>query len=114
MSSVRGTGGDERRHVDRAAQFMPFAALTGYYDLIRAQERIAEARRELSQEDVERISRELAHVRRGSLVRVTHYADGSYVTQEALVSRFDPVERELSIARARIRFEDVWSVEVLA
>lgn len=31
-----------RRHVDRAAQFVPFAALTGYYDLIR--ERAAQAR----------------------------------------------------------------------
>lgn len=29
---------------DRAAQFMPFAALTGYYDLVREQERIARAR----------------------------------------------------------------------
>ena len=27
---------EPRRHVDRAAQFVPFAALTGYYDLIRA------------------------------------------------------------------------------
>ena len=27
--------GEPRRHVDRAAQFVPFAALTGYYDLIR-------------------------------------------------------------------------------
>lgn len=34
--------GTPRRHVDRAAQFVPFAALTGYYDLIR--ERAAQAR----------------------------------------------------------------------
>ena len=27
--------GEPLRHVDRAAQFVPFAALTGYYDLIR-------------------------------------------------------------------------------
>ena len=25
---------EPRRHADRAAQFMPFAALTGYYDLV--------------------------------------------------------------------------------
>lgn len=30
-----GYDGAPRRHVDRAAQFMPFAALTGYYDLVR-------------------------------------------------------------------------------
>lgn len=33
-STDHAAGG--RRHADRAAQFMPFAALTGYYDLIRA------------------------------------------------------------------------------
>ena len=26
---------DGQRHADRAAQFIPFAALTGYYDLVR-------------------------------------------------------------------------------
>lgn len=31
-----GRAADGRRHADRAAQFMPFAALTGYYDLIRS------------------------------------------------------------------------------
>ena len=31
-----GRATDGRRHADRAAQFMPFAALTGYYDLIRS------------------------------------------------------------------------------
>lgn len=38
-----GYDGAPRRHVDRAAQFMPFAALTGYYDLVR--QRAEEANR---------------------------------------------------------------------
>lgn len=35
QASLGYDGGPPRRHVDRAAQFMPFAALTGYYDLVR-------------------------------------------------------------------------------
>lgn len=34
---MRETPTDTQRHADRAAQFMPFAALTGYYDLVREQ-----------------------------------------------------------------------------
>ena len=34
-----------KAHVDRARQFMPFAALTGYFDLIQARQRIAAAGR---------------------------------------------------------------------
>ena len=113
MSRRRG-GGSGRGSVDRAAQFMPFAALTGYYDLVRACERVSEPRREPGEDEAARISAELARVRRGQLVRVTHYADGAYVTQEGMVARVDEAARELTVVRTRIRFDDVWSVEVLS
>ena len=35
---------------NRAAQFMPFAALTGYYELVRKQEITVEQKRELTEE----------------------------------------------------------------
>ena len=38
----------------------PFAALTGYYDLVRERERVTEPRREPSEEESARISGELA------------------------------------------------------
>ena len=38
---------------DRAAQFMPFAALTGYEDLIRESSRITKSRIELSETEIE-------------------------------------------------------------
>ena len=37
-----------QRHADRAMQFAPFAALKGYYEDVRIQERITEPRKELS------------------------------------------------------------------
>ena len=110
MSRVEGP----RRHADRAAQFMPFAALTGYYDLVRERERVVEPRREPSEEEAARISAELAAVRKGQLVRVTHYERDAYVTTEGIVTRVDPVTRELTVVRRRIAFDDVWRVEPLA
>ncbi len=102
-----------RRHADRAAQFMPFAALTGYYDLVRAQERVSESRREPSEEDEARISSELARVRPRELVRVTHYDRDAYVMTEGVVTHVDLAARELTVVRTRIRFDDVWGVEPL-
>ena len=101
---------EPRRHADRAAQFMPFAALTGYYDLVRERERVTEPRREPSEEEEARISAELAAVRKGQLVRVTHYERDAYVTTEGVVTSMDPVARELTVVRRRIGFDDVWSV----
>lgn len=102
--------GGPRRHAERAAQFMPFAALTGYYDLVRERERVTELRREPSEEEAARISDELAAVRKERLVRVTHYEHGAYVTTEGIVTGMDPVARELTVVRRRIRFDDIWSV----
>ena len=101
---------EPRRHADRAAQFMPFAALTGYYDLVRERERMTEPRREPSEEEAARISTELATVRRGQLVRVTHYDRDAYVTTEGIVTRVDPVARELTVVQRRISFDDIWHV----
>ncbi len=105
---------EPRSHADRAAQFMPFAALTGYYDLVRERERVTEPRREPSEEESARISAELAAVRKGRLVRVTHYEHDAYVTTEGIVTGVDPAARELAIVRRRIAFDDVWRVESLA
>ena len=102
--------GGPRRHAERAAQFMPFAALTGYYDLVRERERVTEPRREPSEEEAARISEELAAVRKGRLVRVNHYERDAYVTTEGIVTGMDPVARELTVVRRRIRFDDIWSV----
>ena len=95
---------EPRRHADRAAQFMPFAALTGYY------ERVSEPRREPSEEEAARISAELSAVRKGQLVRVTHYERDAYVTTEGIATCVDPVARELAVVRRRIAFDDVWRV----
>lgn len=110
MSRGASGGGAPRRHAERAAQFMPFAALTGYYDLVREQERTVEPRREVTDERAERVSSELARLRRGDLARVTSYEDGAYVTREGVVARVDVAARELQVVRARVRFADLWEV----
>jgi len=48
-----------RRIPDRAMQFAPFAALKGYYESIRKQERITEPRKLLSEDEAETISNTL-------------------------------------------------------
>lgn len=44
---------------NRAAQFMPFAALTGYYELVRKQEITVEQKRELTGEKALELSQKL-------------------------------------------------------
>ena len=52
---------------DRAAQFAPFAALTGYGEMIQEQSRLTQPEKELSEEVQEALQRKLhflgAHIR---------------------------------------------------
>ena len=58
---------ERRPRADRAQQFMPFAALKGYYDLIRERERVAEPKRELTDEQALELSRKLSQLKRREL-----------------------------------------------
>ena len=75
-----------RSSPDRAMQFAPFAALKGYYETVRMQERITQPRKELSEDDSEIISNTLNNLSVGMAVRVRYYDIDSYVTIEGIVT----------------------------
>ena len=97
-------------NAERARQFMPFAALRGFEELIREQERKPEPRRTLSEEDATVLSRKLAHIRRGMVVCVTHYDKTAYRTTIGMVSDIDFATRSLRIVMTLIRFDDISDV----
>lgn len=114
-SLERGDGRPQRRadgrpRASRAAQFMPFAALTGYYDLVREQERIVEPRHELTEEEAEELSRTIMQVRRGDLVRITYYDRGGYKTRAGVVNAIEPERRRLRLGTDTIPFDDIWKL----
>lgn len=104
----RAANGKQR--AGRARQFLPFAALRGYYDLLREQERVVEPRRDLPQEEIERISRAIAQLRKGDLVRVTHYDVDAYATTEGVVTRIDIAGKAIDIVKRRIAFDDILDI----
>ena len=101
---------ERRPRADRAQQFMPFAALRGYYDLIRERERTAEPRRELTEEQALELSQRLAQVERRKMASVVYYDGEAYVTVRGLVSDIDLAARTLTVVRTRIPFDDIWEI----
>ena len=92
-------------HADRARQFMPFAALTGYYDLVEARARTAQPFHELTEDEAAVLSRRMAAVRKGSMVDITYYDRDAYVHRQGVVSRIDEVERALWVVKERVSFD---------
>ena len=86
---------ERRPRADRAQQFMPFAALKGYYDLIRERERVVEPKRELTDEQALELS------------CIVHYDGEAYVTARGLVSDIDLAARTVTVVRTRIPLDDI-------
>lgn len=91
--------------LDRAAQFSPFAALTGYDDAVKETARLTDQRVELSDDELaaldERLRLVLAWENDPPLVSVTWFQPdqrkegGSYVTTQGRIRKVDELKRVL-------------------
>ena len=96
---------------DRAAQFSPFAALTGYEDVIEESGRLTQSAVELTEGSIQQINEKLQILAQNShlnpQVTVTYFepdqrkAGGSYVTVTGYVKRIDPYEQILRLTDGR-------------
>lgn len=100
----------ERKHMSlyaRAAQFAPFAALSGYDDMVREESRITDTEHELSEYEADMLNRKLSVIKQLSgndappEVTVTYFvpdkykSGGEYTSITALVKAVDITQRKL-------------------
>lgn len=100
---------------NRAAQFAPFAALTGHNAAITEAARLTEAEQELSESDAEVLNRKLAYLQsldEKPTISVTYFVPddkkegGSYHTATGIVKSVEPDEGVL-------QFEDGTGIPVI-
>ena len=97
---------------NRAAQFMPFAALTGYYELVRKQEITVEPKRELTEEKALMLSKKLEGLKRGDLVRVTYYDTYGYRSRTGILAEALPAFKLLKLRAIAIDFDAIQDIEL--
>lgn len=100
------------KKADRARQFMPFAALTGYYEVIKQREKIIEPRKELSEDEAEILSDKLNKVQKGMLITLTYYKEDCYEILTGLVSNIDSIYRTITIVKTKIAIDDVCDIRI--
>ncbi len=106
---------------NRAAQFAPFAALTGYEDAVKETARLTDEKIVLTEEQLARVNRvlsEIYHRRdRGTRYEVVCFvADakkqgGAYVTRCNTVKDINPATKALILSdRTAIAFDDILTI----
>ena len=96
---------------DRAKQFMPFAALKGYYEMILAQEEGYEPERELCDDDVTELSAKILKLKKGQSVKIEYYKNYSYTSIKGVISKLDFDLKYLWVDEEKIWFDDVSDIE---
>lgn len=98
-------------HDDRARQFMPFAALKGYHDLVHEREQVRVAQRDVTDEQARALSHSLSRLSKGDATNITHYEDGKYLTTCGTVLEVNETLRTMSIGGRDISFDDIVAID---
>ena len=98
---------------DRARQFLPFDALKGFKDLIKEVERVKVNKKELTEENIERLSKTILSLEKGMMVKVIYFEQDDYLKLEGIVSKIDITNRFIMIVKKRISLDDIFEIEVV-
>lgn len=95
---------------NRAKQFIPFAALKGYEEALRAKEKIVVSKIELSDEKKEELNRKLQQIQKNDIITVVYFHKDEYLQMEGMVARVDKDARILKVVNMKIAFSNIYDL----
>ena len=106
--------------LERAAQFAPFAALTGYDEAVMETARLVDEKIELSEDEREYLDEQTKKIREipEREIAVTYFiadkrkSGGAYLTARGFVKKIDEIERVLVLTSGeRIPLYDIFDID---
>lgn len=108
--------------MDRAARFAPFAAITGYEEMVLEESRVTEDRIDLDEETLSLLNEKLSMIQEflyeEPQIKITYFepdkkkTGGAYVSITGVVKRIDEYERLVIMTDGKkIRIEDIYGLE---
>ena len=98
--------------LERAKIFMPFDALKGLRDSLKEKEKVVTKKVDLTQDDIEEISKTLSRLKKKQMVSVTYYDGENYTKIVGLVAKIDTINKILTIVQTSIKFEDILEISI--
>lgn len=102
----------QQTRADRAKQFAPFDALTGFREALARKERIVVPRKELCEEEKEQLDFKFQQISPRDMVTIIYYDQGEYVKITGKVSKYSACDRVLYIVNSRIHFSDIVEIHL--
>ncbi len=99
--------------LQRAKQFMPFAALKGFQELLEETTQYKESRKELSEEQLEVLDRQCKDLVIGNLVSVVYHNGRAYDTVQGRLQRVDAVYRTMTVGEVTVPMSHIVRVTTI-
>lgn len=100
---------------NRAAQFAPFDSLKGLHEELRArEEKLSRCeKRELSEEDMERLSEVIMQIEKGMTVEAVYYRGGRYHSISGCLKEKNVVMKYITVEDVRITFSVLQDLKIV-
>ncbi len=104
-----------REKVDRAAQFAPFDALKGLQEELRKREEEHSRldKKELSDEEIEEISKTIVKLEKGDRVRALFFYLGRYVELSGILIDKNTTYKYITVDDSKLFFDDIVKLEII-
>lgn len=99
--------------LQRAKQFMPFAALKGFEALLEEEATYVERRKVLSEEQLEELDHQLQQLTTGDMISVEYYSGRSYVRIQGRLRKIDPLHKTMTVRETVIPMGSILQVNPL-
>lgn len=99
--------------LQRAKQFMPFAALKGFQELLEETAQYKENRKELSEEQLEVLDKQYKGLMIGNLVSVVYHNGRVYDTVQGRLEQMDAVYRTMTVEGVIIPMSHIMRVTTI-
>ena len=104
---------------DRAAQFAPFAALTGHKQLIQETQRLTEDKKELDENKKSVLNQKLLYfIETKEKIKITYFKKdqkklgGDYLTTIQRIKKIDSIYKTITLQNGQIiKMEDIYEIE---
>ena len=100
-------------NLQRAKQFMPFAALKGFEERLAAVAKYRERRKVLSDDQLQELDQQWLKLEEGNLVRIVYYYQDTHQSTEGIVQKIDEPRHVILVQNLKIRLSNIMSLEIL-
>ena len=96
---------------NRAKQFMPFDALSGFREALEAKEKIVVPKMELSDEYKEELDRTMQQIQKGDMVSVIFFEKDEYIKVTGILVKIDLYDRRIQVVNKKIALSDIYAIK---